>query len=106
MELYRYDNQSGDTSVRLHVFKVVRETEKSLWIIPKVRPGYTGGKPKRIGKNGLRPFASESKESALTEFIKRREKQIFLLRHKLNIAEIVQNKGKKMLNKLGEVQNG
>lgn len=106
MELYRYDNQSGHTSVRLQVFVVVRETEKSLWIIPKVRPGYTEDKPKRIGKNGLRPFASESKEGALTEFIKRRERQIFILRHRLNIAEIVRNKGMKMLKDIGGIQNG
>ncbi len=106
MELYRYDNPSGHTSVRLKVFIVVRETEKSLWIVPKPQPPYSEHEPKRIGRDGLRPFASKTKEAALVEFVRRRGRQIFLLKSKLETAELVQDKAKHMLENIGEIQNG
>ena len=87
MVMYRYKQSFGQ--VYLVEYNVVRETRAGKWIaqgiIPLI-PDYTFTE-KFVKNCGKKRFAYETKEAALTGFIKRTERHIMLTQGNLDLAK-------------------
>lgn len=86
MQFYRYKDilTTLGVNINLSVFKLVKETDKGYWISPTWdhREEYK----KWVSKNGKNRYAYPTKEEALFNFQKRKERQIKILEAKLITA--------------------
>lgn len=77
--LYRYEIEymtyDDETTVRLREYPVIRETENSYFIDPKVISIPMFAK-KRVSKTAYNTFAFDTKEKAKEHFIRRTSKRI------------------------------
>jgi hypothetical protein len=81
-KLYRYDDGHTDKELRLQEFDIVKETPKGFFI-----EFYQNKNNKKwVPKLGVNIFAWETKEKALFNYIKRKEKQIEILKYKTQKA--------------------
>jgi len=83
---YTYSSTySYNVKINLREFLITRRTPKGMWIMPR----YSRGEKHRFVLLGTRKkFACLTKEDAMESFIKRKEKQIRILKTQLNHVEI------------------
>ena len=95
MKFYRYDNvtysvivdvdadlyASSGPKLVLYEYTLHSETPKGYWI------GVFGGKDKWVSKTSRKRYAYPTKEEALEAFLKRKERQISILKGQLATAE-------------------
>ena len=84
MKFYRYENLYSNIGVRVDLleFYLIKETAKGYWIKHQwdVKEEYK----RWVSKNGKKRFAYPTKEEALYNFKKRKERQIKILQSLLN----------------------
>lgn len=97
---YRYDADhfgDGKVGLRLSEFIEVKKTPKGCWICPALTfngvttpiPCYKSNADhwKLVLDESRKKYACETKELALESFIRRKQRQIRILKHQLAIAE-------------------
>jgi hypothetical protein len=108
--MYRYIDEQDSSSIKYGIslanvklleFEIVKETPKGWWIRDKRFTGvysyfYIGDKPKWVSKTGKKRFAYPTKKEALFSYIKRKEKQVAIFTHKLDVAISALNQAKKI----------
>lgn len=108
--LYRYDGHAfshggcdinGDYihshssyKVLLHEYDIIKETPKGFWI--DYYSNYSHGNKKFVRKEGIKKYASQTKEGAKKDFIARRNKQISILESRLERSKLELEIAKKM----------
>lgn len=96
MKFYRYvDRVYANIGVRVELseFYLLKETPKGYWI--SYQWDKKGDYKRWVSKNGKSRFAYPTREEALYNFKKRKQRQITILKGKLNDAKIA----------LGQAQN-
>ena len=116
MQFYRYEDHEtssvdefGDVihkvvpnpTVRLYTYNLHKETPKGYWIgYGYYAPNMLRGNSRWVSKTGLKRYAYPTKEEALENFIKRREKQIKILKYRVWSAEIALKEAQSLKTKL------
>jgi len=108
MNMYRYIDKPNDddftilSKVILVEYDVIRETRCGFWIEDKQVEGMLGTMTfyrqhkKWVSKLARIKFAYPTKAEALNNFIKRKEKQVHIYKHRLALAESALAEGKKI----------
>jgi hypothetical protein len=91
-KLYRYDDLHTDKELWLQEFDIIKVTPKGFFIEFCMNKN----NKKWVPKLGVNVFAWDSKEKALFNYIKRKEKQIDILKYKLQKAKVKLNTAKKI----------
>ena len=72
--------------VELREYNLFKETEKGYWI-GYGKPGGFNGPQKWVSKTSKKRFAYPTKKEALTNFIKRNERRVRILKYQLDSCE-------------------
>jgi hypothetical protein len=100
-ELFRYAEQ-GNAKLELNTYQLIKETQKGYWIGYLNDYGYQiGDWQKWVSKTSKKRFAYPTKELALTNFIKRTQRRILIMKSILQDCEYTLN-----LANLKEKSNG
>ncbi len=94
MTLYRAED-NFDNSVMFIPYDVISETKCGYWIMACKSPDW---KDKRhwVSGNSLKRFAYPTREEALTNYIKRKEKYISILKNKILYTEELLDEARKV----------
>lgn len=98
MILYRYEfvdygMRFPDTDLRLYTFSLVKETPKGYWIIQN---DWFQPRKRWVSKTAKKRYAYPTKQEALTSFIKRKQRYIKILEHKIMSNEAALNVAKQL----------
>lgn len=109
MKFYRYEaretssvDEFGDVivpnpRVYLHTYNLHKETPKGYWIgFGHYCPDRLRGNSIWVSKTARKRYAYPTKEEALLSFIRRKEKQVKILKYQAWSAEIALNEAKKL----------
>lgn len=100
MKLYRYTkwcsdetlldwNQKSNVKLSLDEYNVIRNTQKGYVI-------WVGSKEKWISATGKKRFAYPTKEEALTNFIARTKRSIWIMKHNIEFAKLALKEAEKL----------
>ena len=93
-----------DPKVSLMTFNLHKETPKGYWIgYGFYCPDNLRANARWVSKTGRKRYAYPTKEQALENFIKRKEKQVKILKHQTWSAEIALKEAQKIKDKHGLV---
>ncbi len=84
MDCDEFDNPlpGATLRVRLQKYSIVKRTPKGFWI-----SYFSGGKDRFVLDGARKQFAHQSIEKAQESFIARKKRQIYILKHQLEVAE-------------------
>jgi hypothetical protein len=102
MEIYRYEKvcyheelrgweNENNVEIILREFKIIRNTPKGYVI-------KLGSKEKWVSSTGKKRFAYKLKDDALTNFIKRTNRSILMMKHSIDYAELALLKVNELFN--------
>lgn len=112
-EFYRYEAETqtsgfgGFVTVRLvlHTYNLHKETPKGYWIgHGYYTPQYLRSSSRWVSKDGRKRYAYPTKEEALTNYIKRSEKRVKILKGQLSRTEAGLEEAKKLENEFAELK--
>jgi hypothetical protein len=101
-KFYRYEEvqyDGGSIELTLRTFVLLRETPRGFWIIPEWAQFYTHKEDYKKWTNKIscrKQFVRETIEEALESYIKRKERQLLILKNQIYVAET----GKRMAERL------
>lgn len=102
MTFYRYDfidtgEDSTNIIIVLKTFFLVKETPKGYWILEN---GWFFARQRWVSKTSKKRYAYPTKEQALTNFIKRKERYLRILRYKITSTKAAIKQAKSIKQKL------